>query len=217
MGLPVLYSFRRCPYAIRARLAIQVSNYQCQLREVLLRDKPVAMLTASPKATVPVLIISDDRIIDQSLDIMLHVLGISDPQGWLNVDRTTRNQIVELIEDTETRFKPHLDEYKYASRSMNPDPEYHRGKACEFLVELERRLCDNQFLFGEIMSLADAAILPFVRQFAQTDRQWFDRQAFPKLHPWLNTFESSQLRSIVMNKYAVWAPGDAETRFPKTV
>ncbi len=212
MTLPVLYSFRRCPYAIRARLAIQASRFECQLREVLLRDKPPEMIAASPKATVPVLILPDDRIIDESLDIMLHVLGINDPYGWL--DSELLHDGLEMIKATETQFKPHLDQYKYASREEDPRPEYHRQIAGEFLYALDARLATSRFLSGEKMLLADAAILPFVRQFAQTDRPWFDDQKWSNLHRWLKAFEGSDLRLSVMNKYPAWKPHDADTIFP---
>ena len=214
MSLPVLYSFRRCPYAIRARLAIYISGYQCQLREVLLRNKPEAMIIASPKATVPVLIKAENSIIDQSLDIMLHVLNIHDPEGWLGNGQDEQQSMLQLIDKTENNFKPHLDLYKYASRTENPDPDYHRGKACDFLNELELRLSGSNYLIAEKLTLADWAILPFIRQFAQTDRAWFDAQHWPHLHPWLQEFETSELRSNVMKKYKAWAPGDAEIYFP---
>lgn len=214
MDLPILYSFRRCPYAIRARLAIFSSCYQCQLREVILRDKPAAMIEASPKATVPVLIDEENNIIDQSLDIMLHVLSINDPMGWLADEPNEQQKMLLLIDETETNFKPHLDLYKYANQSENPDPELHRSRAFEFLNKLELRLSSNDYLFGRKLTLADFAILPFVRQFAQTDRVWFDAQHLPHLHPWLQEFENSDLRSNVMKKYAAWAPEDAEICFP---
>ncbi len=214
MDRPVLYSFRRCPYAIRARLAIFVSQYQCQLREVLLRNKPQAMIDASPKATVPVLIEANNNIIDQSLDIMLHVLNIHDPLGWLANEPDKQQDMLCLIDQTETEFKPHLDLYKYASRSENPDPKLHRRRAFEFLNKLEFRLSSNNYLFGNELTLADFAILPFIRQFAQTDRTWFDAQHLPHLHPWLKEFENSDLRSNVMKKYAAWTPGDSEIGFP---
>lgn len=214
MVLPVLYTFRRCPYAIRARLAIYASGYQCQLREVFLRDKPAAMIEASPKATVPVLIDKDNNIIDQSLDIMLHVLNTHDPMGWLVDEPDGQQKILQLIDETETKFKPHLDLYKYASRSENPNPELHRSRAFEFLNKLELRLSNNDYLFGAKKTLADFAILPFVRQFAQTDRSWFDKQHSPHLHPWLQEFENSDLRSNVMKKYAAWTLGDTEICFP---
>lgn len=215
MDLPILYSFRRCPYAIRARLAIFSSRYQCQLREVILRDKPAAMIEASPKATVPVLIDKDMNIIDQSLDIMLHVLSINDPMGWLSDESNRQQKMLLLIDETETNFKPHLDLYKYASKSENPDPEFHRAKAYEFLERLELILSNSSFLFGSKQSLADIAILPFIRQFAQTDRVWFDEQHLPRLHSWLQEFENSDLRSNVMKKYKAWSPGDLEVHFPE--
>jgi glutathione S-transferase len=214
--LPILYTFRRCPYAIRARLAIYISGYQCELREVILRDKPEAMIEASPKATVPVLVLADDNIIDQSLDIMLHVLSTNDPMGWLGIKPDTQLDMLRLIDETENDFKPHLDLYKYASRSTNPDPELHRTRACKFLDKLELLLSANKHLFGKKLSLADFAILPFVRQFAQTDRAWFDVQHRPLLHPWLREFENSDIRSNVMEKYPAWTTGDEKTYFPGT-
>lgn len=213
MSLPVLYSFRRCPYAIRSRLAIQVSGFSCHLREVLLRDKPDELIAVSSKATVPVLVLPDGAVIDQSLDIMLHVLNIHDPTNWL--DSVVLTGALELIEATEKLFKPHLDLYKYASRAANPEPEFHRAKAVEFLDELEARLVETPFLLGNKMSLADAAILPFVRQFAQTNRPWFDRQDLPKIHVWLRAFEKSELRNNVMGKYDRWCVGDEELVFPE--
>lgn len=213
MNLPVLYSFRRCPYAIRARLAIQISGFSCHLREVLLRDKPAALIAASAKATVPVLVLPNGEIIDQSLDIMLHVLNIHDPLNWL--DAKIKTQALDLIGVTESQFKPHLDMYKYASREAKPEPEFHRGKAVEFLDGLEGKLLGRSFLLGEHMSVADAGILPFVRQFAQTDRQWFDKQNLPKLHDWLRTFERSELRNNVMGKYARWNGDEKEQLFPE--
>lgn len=212
MSLPILYSFRRCPYAIRARLAIQVSGFSCHLREVILRDKPAALIAASAKATVPVLVLADGKIIDQSLDIMLHVLDIHDPMNWL--DTKIKMQALELIEATQSQFKPHLDLYKYASRAEKPEPELHRGKACEFLGELDAMLMENSFLLGKEMSLADAGMLPFVRQFAQTDRAWFDKQVWENLHAWLQAFEGSDLRNNVMGKYARWNAGDEGQPFP---
>ena len=214
MTLPVLYTFRRCPYAIRARLAIYTSRYKCQLREVILRDKPAAMIEVSSKATVPVLIDPSNTIIDQSLDIMLHVLKTHDPMSWLANEPDRQQNMLQLIDETETEFKPHLDLYKYASRSESPDPELHRGRACEFLDKLELILSNSHHLFGTKQSLADIAILPFIRQFAQTDCSWFDEQELPHLHSWVREFEDSELRSNVMKKYKAWAPGDLEIRFP---
>jgi len=214
MSLPILYSFRRCPYAIRARLAIYVSGYQCQLREVFLRNKPEAMISASPKATVPVLIETNNSVIEQSLDIMLHVLRIHDPEGWLGNKQDQQQEMLQLIDRTEEDFKPHLDLYKYANKAENPNPQYHRSKASKFIDELELRLSSGNYLSGEKLCLADWAILPFIRQFAQTDRNWFDAQHWPHLHPWLQEFEASKLRSNVMKKYSPWAPGDTEMYFP---
>ncbi len=212
--LPVLYSFRRCPYAIRARLAISISLYQCRLREVVLRDKPDAMLLASPKATVPVLVQDDGNVIDESLDIMLLVLRINDPLNWLSPKQGSIETMFGLIEETETRFKPHLDQYKYSSRYIAAERITHRDAASTFLMEIETKLAGQDFLFGSQQSLADVAILPFIRQFAQTDRIWFDDVEWPNIHMWLQRFETSPLFTGVMTKHSVWRAGDTEPLFP---
>ena len=217
--LPVLYSFRRCPYAMRARLAIAASGLRCELREVVLRSKPADMLTASPKATVPVLVLPGGGVIEQSLDIMLWALAQNDPQGWLAADRKTLAAMQALIAINDGEFKQHLDRYKYPNRYRH---EYagdeqafaqaHRTDAGSWLMELESRLSGNNFgrhawLFGDAASQADMAIVPFVRQFAHTDPAWFVAQPWPHLKAWLVCWETGLLFQQVMEKYPPWQPG----------
>lgn len=198
---PVLYSFRRCPYAMRARLAIAVSTEGCMLREVKLSAKPEAMLTASPKGTVPVLVLPDGKIIDESMDIMRWALARQDPEFWLEGDDTA------LIDQNDGPFKQHLDRYKYPDR-FGADPLKQRVLGMDFLRELDGRLGRTSQLCGPVRSLTDAAIMPFVRQFAAVDQIWFDDQALPWLHRWLADSVASELFNAIMLRVAPWSPGD---------
>lgn len=177
---PILYSFRRCPYAMRARLALLVSGLPHEIREVKLRDKPVEMLAASPKGTVPVLVLTNGAVIDESIDIMRWALAQNDPEHWLAGDDPA------LIEANDGPFKHHLDRYKYPDRHGS-DPLAHRKAALALLAPLETRLAASAWLCGNRYGLADAAIMPFVRQFAAVDRDWFDAQSLPHLQRWLAT------------------------------
>jgi glutathione S-transferase len=213
-ALPILYSFRRCPYAMRARMAVRVAEQTCELREVVLRDKPPSMIKASPKATVPVLVLPDGKVIDESFDIMLWALKTNDPENWLEPEEGTLAEIVALIEQCEDEFKPHLDRYKYTNRYEDAKPEEHRAKAEVFLLVLEERLCKTANLFGEPKSLADFAIAPFIRQFANTDREWFDASPYPAIQRWLGDFLASEAFTAIMLKIPQWHTGDESTIFP---
>ena len=213
--LPVLYSFRRCPYAMRARLAIAASGLRCELREVVLRSKPADLLTASPKATVPVLVLPGGQVIEQSLEIMHWALAQNDPHDWLAADRATLTAMQALIAGNDGEFKQDLDRYKYPNRYQHEHvgneqvfAQAHRVNAGRWLMELESRLSRDVWLFGDAASLADMAILPFVRQFAHTDRAWFDAQPWPHLKAWLRDWETGTLFQQVMEKYPPWQPGE---------
>ncbi|MET3725941.1 glutathione S-transferase [Sphingomonas trueperi] len=199
MAEPVLYSFRRCPYAMRARLALTVSDARYVLREVRLADKPAEMLRISPKGTVPVLELPSGIVIDESLEIMMHVLQARDPENWLS--RTD----VALIEANDREFKHHLNRYKYADR-YGSDAVVHRSRALSFLQELDLRLAAAGQLCGFERGFADAAIMPFVRQFAATDPAWFGTQALPHLNAWLAGHIASDLFKRVMVRTAPSAP-----------
>jgi len=198
---PVLYSFRRCPYAMRARLALVASGTRCELREIKLSAKPEAMLVASPKGTVPVLVLPGGTVIDESIDIMRWALAQQDPEGWLTRDDEA------LIVSNDTAFKHDLDRYKYPERH-DADAVTHRGKGLAFLTELDARLGVAGQLCGSERGIADAAIVPFVRQFASVDRNWFDAQPLPNLKRWLEGHLSSQLFDAVMIRAMPWSPGD---------
>lgn len=214
---PILYSFRRCPYAMRARLAIAQAGVSMRLREVVLRDKPDHMLEISPKGTVPVLELQDGRVIDESLDVMRWALEQNDPDEWLAPDQGTLDDMLVLITECDGDFKHHLDRYKYAARYEDADPLVHRQAAEAFLAILEARLSDNGWLFGARASLADYAVLPFTRQFASVDPAWFEAAPYPALRGSLQAFLGSSLFRSVMKKYPQWLPGDAEVRFPEAV
>lgn len=209
--LPVLYSFRRCPYAMRARLALAVSGQRCELREVVLRSKPPEMLAASPKGTVPVLVLPGGEVIDESLDVMLWALGQNDPEGWLAPQHGAMADMQALISQNDDEFKQHLDRYKYPNRYLDEAAEetagfamVHRSAGADWLGQLERMLEQHGCLFGAHASLADMALLPFVRQFAHADAAWFAAQPWPRLQAWLAGFEASALYQGVMEKHAPW-------------
>ena len=203
MAEPILYSFRRCPYAMRARMALLISDTACEIREVKLSDKPAELITASAKATVPVLVLPDGRVIDESLDIMRWALGRHDPERWLDGDD------VPLIEANDGPFKHHLDRYKYPDRH-GADATEHRASGLAMLTHLEARLTSRNYLCGDHRSLADAAIMPFVRQFAQTDRPWFDAQPLPAVQRWLAVQLASSLFVRTMRTLSQWRVGNAK-------
>ena len=205
--LPVLYSFRRCPYAMRARMALWISGTRCELREVKLANKPAEMLEASPKGTVPVLVLPDGQTFEESLDVMRHALGRSDPEGWL------AGEADELIARNDGPFKHHLDRYKYYTRH-GTDPMEHREAALAILSELDARLDGQANLCGDTRSMADIALFPFIRQFANHDRAWFDALPLPRLQSWLKRHLESELFASIMVKHPVWQTGDEAVFFP---
>jgi glutathione S-transferase len=202
--LPVLYSFRRCPYAMRARLALRASGVVVELREIALKNKPPEMLAVSPKGTVPVLVLADGRVLEQSLDIMLGALSQHDSQHWLPMSSADMAQAMALIAQNDGDFKVNLDRYKYPSRYDLPDRLEHRAKGAQFLQILNTQLGAQGFLHGGHFGLLDAAIAPFVRQFAHTDPAWFGSQPWPALQQWLSAFEASDAYCGVMCKLPVW-------------
>lgn len=203
----ILYSFRRCPYAMRARFALVVSRTRVELREVSLSAKPEAMLAASAKGTVPVLVLPDGTVIDESIDIMRSALVRNDPEDWLNRDDP------ELIAMNDGSFKHDLDRYKYPERHGS-DAVSHRTAGLAFLEKLERRLATNAYLVGTRWGLTDAAILPFIRQFAAVDQNWFSTLPLPSLKTWLDEGLASKLFATIMVRVAPWAPEEAPVFFP---
>lgn len=208
MTTPILYTFRRCPYAMRARLALVSAGISVELREILLREKPAEMLAVSPKATVPV-IISGDSVIDESRDIMDWALNQNDPENWLNsVDLT-------IVERCETEFKDALDRYKYSNRYAAVDGEEQRDVASGFLRQLETMLATKPFLSGTEIGYTDIATVTFVRQFANVDRAWFDNQKWPHLISWLENFLHSDRFAFIMQKFPLWQSDNPPIYFPE--
>jgi len=191
----ILYSFRRCPYAMRARMALRYSGVAVEIREVSLKAKPADMLAASPKGTVPVLLLDDGRVIDESLDIMRWALASNDPDGWLQADA---DAMATLLAGNDGPFKQALNRYKYADRYPEHPMTYYRDQGCEFLRVLEGRLERGAWLCSERMSLADAAIAPFVRQFRGVDPAWFAQAPYPRVREWIEAFIESTLFTAIM-------------------
>lgn len=207
--LPVLYSFRRCPYAMRARMAIAASEFTCELRELILKDKPGAMLKVSPKGTVPVLVLTDGTVIDESLDIMLTVLEQHDPGHWLN----DRDKSLDWIQQYDKEFKPLLDRYKYHVGYPELSFEQHRDNTLPYLSRLNEQLKDSDNLICDDIRLADIALMPFIRQYAFVDKAWFDQQPWPHVHRWLNDHLNSDLFKAIMPKFKLFNDGFSYT-FP---
>jgi glutathione S-transferase len=216
MSRPILYSFRRCPYAMRARLAIAVSGIQVELREILLKDKPQAMLNVSPKGTVPVLITADDQVIDESNDIMIWALQQSDPDHWLCTNPIEQELTTALITKNDHGFKHFLDRYKYADRFPENTELYYRQQAELTLSELEQKLSINSYLLNDRLTLADMALLPFIRQFAFVDKTWFDAAPYPKIQAWLDQFINSALFDSMMVKLTPWQQDDDAIYFSES-
>lgn len=208
---PILYSFRRCPYAIRARLVLYACNITCELREVILKDKPQQMIAVSPKATVPVLELPSRQVIDQSYDIILWALEQNDPYGW----NKHLDQLNTLVELNDFKFKPHLDKYKYSNQHPELSKEEHRQNGHFFLQYLEDKLKEHSYLSGNGQSVTDLAIFPFIRQFAFVDKEYFDGLAYPKLQQWLENNLNSIFFKNIMDKRPPWQPNHKRLLWPK--
>jgi glutathione S-transferase len=219
LAVPVLYSFRRCPYAMRARLAIVASGLQVELREIVLRDKPAHMLEISPKGTVPVLWLRNGEVVDESLDIMRWALQQNDPLYWLQLTEQQEATAFALIRSLDENFKPNLDRYKYPNRYPQPcDPLEHRAACLGVLKQWSELLASKPYLFGDQVKYVDMALLPFVRQFRSTDSDWFDAQTdIEPVQKWLSGFLNHDLFNTVMQRLPPWQPDDAPILFPPVV
>jgi len=202
--IPILYSFRRCPYAMRARLAISLSGIKVELREVVLREKPRQMLELSPKGTVPVLVCHDDQVIDESFDIMIWALG----NDFFKIEEC------ELVKHCDENFKPWLDRYKYPNKYNDNTQEFVLENAMKFLELLEKKLEKNIFLFGNNRGFADIGIAPFIRQFAHVDIEWFLSLKYPKLINWYKEFVDWHVFKSIMEKNPKWADNQPIVFFP---
>lgn len=206
-ALPIFYSFRRCPYAMRARLALAVGQYACELREIELKNKPTSMLMASPKGTVPVLVLPSGQVLEQSLDIMLWALQQNDPAQWLAPSHGTLADMLALVQQCDTDFKPLLDRCKYPNRYPGTDASATTAAAHAWLQGLQHLLEQHAWLAGTHAALADMAVAPFVRQFAGINPAAWQAQPWPHLQAWLARWQSSALFAQVMEKVPTWSEG----------
>ena len=203
MNLPILYSFRRCPYAMRARMALILASKQCELREILLKNKPDHMLEISPKGTVPVLQLPD-KVLDESLDIISWA-AVSSLDNVHIFSKTEETLYMELVHLFDTKFKHHLDRYKYSSR-YGADPREHQEECKIILENLDAKINPSPWVFGLQVSLLDISILPFIRQCKIANPEWFDAQQFKKVIGLLDYFEQDNLFVQAMQKYELWDP-----------
>ena len=215
MEKPILYSFKRCPYAMRARMAIFLTDIQCELREVHLKNKPQSMLDLSPKGTVPVLQIDAYKVIDESLEIVEWALGINDifKKNKILPDQEVLTK--DLISLFDKEFKFHLDRYKYSVRYQDANPIQSRSKCLEILNKIENSISNSNWFFGDSINKLDICILPFIRQFRIADPEWFDSlNEIHQVKSWLKHFIKSPLLLNIMNKNDPWQEGDQALIFP---
>jgi glutathione S-transferase len=205
MTLPTLYSFRRCPYAMRARLGLVLAKKSVSLREIVLRHKPEAMLLASPKGTVPVLILQNGEVIEESLEIMCWALAQNDPNDLLLTETSEKQEAAKvLIDYNDQVFKSWLDKYKYADRHPEYTELYYREQAEVFIAQLENLLSEQPQLLGAMPCIADYAIYPFIRQFAHVDKAWFEQSAYKNVQLWLANHLQSDEFIAIMKKFPIW-------------
>jgi len=205
MSQPVLYSLQNCPYAMRARMGLLLAKQPVMLRPITLKNKPKEMLTASPKGTVPVLVLDQNNVIDESLDIMVWALHQSDPNNLLFSHKPeTFPTMMKLINEHDNKFTNLLSQYKQAKRYHKASEDGDRQRCESFIISIEQRLSEHQFIMGNQLSLVDYAILPFIRQFAKVDRKWYLQAPYPKLQQWLNNHLQSRLFSKAMVKHPLW-------------
>ena len=204
----ILYSFRRCPYCMRAHLALKKAGLKIELREVMLSDMPEEALNISPKATVPILILRDGTVLDESWDIVKWALQQNDPDNWLGENDSFLPDAEMLIETNDFSFKNDLDHYKYADRYPEYSEQHYRQACEEFIEEIEDILTDNRYLLDNQLSLADISVFPFIRQFSLVDKSWFDQSPYPRVQTWLDSLISTPLFQQVFQKHDVWQPGE---------
>lgn len=203
-NMHILYTFRRCPYAMRGRMALSLLKTQIEVREILLRDKPASMLKISPKGTVPVFLTKDGQVIDESLDLVVWAIAENCPQwlkfGGLDIQKA-------YVEKFDQEFKPLLDAYKYNRSDAEHPATYYRNRAKTWLDELDHCLQKHNYLLGDVPQMQDIALMPFIRQFAFVDKQWFDQQPRPNLIRWLDAWLNNDLFTSIMTKFPKWDEG----------
>lgn len=205
MSLPILYSLRRCPYAMRARLGLLAAGQPVLIRDIVTKNKPPELFTASPKGTVPVLVVDDMTVIDESIDIILWALSKSDEQDLLRSNECAlRQEIMELVRLNDDQFIPDLEQYRAASRYHDEKAEVARDQCLKFIDQIEQRLIHAPFLFGERISVADIALFPLISQFSRVDRKWFVAAHYKGIERWLTQLYNSTLYAKAMQQYPQW-------------
>ena len=213
MDYPILYSFVRCPYAMRARMALKLTEIKCEIREVRLNNKPKHMIDMSPKGTVPVLVL-ENNIIDESNEIIDWALSFNNVFDG-NLDEDQKDLTSRLIELFDSKFKYNLDRYKYATRYENIDTEKHKMECLKILINLEDLISKDEWFLGKSINKLDISILPFIRQFRIADTDWFDKQnQITGIQQILDNFLNSKLYKDIMFKYDVWTENDIPQFFP---
>lgn len=207
---PILYSFRRCPYCIRAHMALKYSGQNVILRSVLLSKLPIEVLAVSPQATVPVFVIDETTSMDESWDIMKWALQQNDPDNWLGESNKYQLAAEKLIWVNDNSFKQDLDQYKYAERFPEHTPEYYRARCENFLEQLNTMLEENKFLLAECITIADVAVFPFIRQLSMVDKQWFDESPYRALQTWLRLLLETVWFRQAFIKHDLWQVGDED-------
>ncbi len=207
---PILYSFRRCPYCMRAHMALKYAGLKIILRDVKLSDLPAEVLAVSPHATVPSLAISENEYMDESWDIVKWAVQQNDPENWLGENNEYLNEAEMLVEINDFSFKDDLDHYKYADRYPEHPMEYYRENGEEFLEELTELLQQNTFLSADHITITDIAVFPFIRQFAMVDKEWFDKSPYPELQRWLLAMLSSEWFIEAFKKHETWETGSKD-------
>lgn len=221
MTYPILYSFNRCPYAMRARLGLLYAGIVCEIREVDLKNKPSHMLEISPKGTVPVLLLPDGQVLEESSDILDLAISRRDTDGWGDLNPVQKALTDDLVNYNDFMFKNQLNRYKYPSRFMDEWGDFteqtfslkNRKEALIFLSRLEELLSANTYLLKDTLSRADIVIIPFIRQFSMVEPDWFANASFPNVRTWLGTFLESDLFKRAMIARDPWKPGDAPILF----
>jgi len=217
--LAILYSLRNCPYAMRARMAIYKAQYPVFLRDLVLSNKPAEMIAASPKGTVPVIVLANAEVIEESLDVMLWALKENDPQDLMHSSAADEVNIAQemlaLINHFDVGFKSALEQYKCAKRYKEANIVECREACLSFIDDLEQRLVKHDFLMSNNESLVDIALMPFIRQFAKVERQWYLQSPYPKLQAWLNHYLQSTMFSKVMSKHPLWLDSKQQVIFPQ--
>jgi len=204
--LPILYSLRNCPYAMRARIAIFKAKQTVYLRDLVLSNKPSEMMKASPKGTVPVLVLANGTVIEESLEVMLWAFQQADPDNLMhNHINNAQSDMLMLINEFDTDFKTALEQYKCAKRYQEKNIIQQRELCQQYLERLEQRLTKHLFLMSDKESLADIALLPFIRQFAKVERQWYLQSPYPNVRQWLNNYLQSPMFTKVMATHPLWA------------